>query len=180
MQRHHKRTPYSSNSFPIEPYRWDCDDVKLHLYGQPSGGPGAAEVYRQVQTSGLNPFLAHGWIGTCRFPQITAEGLQDSWQHGADLYSVYRNLLGLLPITSEDGTAHRAKVSYRVTNNMITSQVGGMVISGMWNTTHSFPLLVEVRRITHLKFFFNVLANSYDVLARRRRQPRTSIRLCFG
>jgi 2-phosphoxylose phosphatase len=36
------------------------------------------------------------------------------------------------------------KVSFRVTQNVITSEVAGMVISGMFNTQNDVPLLVEV------------------------------------
>ena len=36
------------------------------------------------------------------------------------------------------------KVKYRATNNLITHQVAGMLINGMWGTTDPFPLLVQV------------------------------------
>lgn len=100
-----------------------------------------------------NPFEAEatGWKGTCQFPQITAPGLDDSWQHGADLYGAYGELLGFLPARGgdddDDGDkgagGWRDKVKYRVTNNVITSEVAGMVINGMWRTTLPVPLLVQ-------------------------------------
>jgi len=37
VQRHHKRTPYASNTFPHEDISWSCDDVKLVSYGIPDG-----------------------------------------------------------------------------------------------------------------------------------------------
>lgn len=86
--------------------------------------------------------MPSGWIGSCQFPQITPGGLDDSWQHGADLYGVYGELLGFLPGRHED---FAEKVKYRVTNNVITSQVAGMLINGMWDTTEPFPLLIQVR-----------------------------------
>jgi hypothetical protein len=92
-----------------------------------------------------------GWIGTCEFPQISAGGLQDSWQHGADLYGVYHDLLGFLPDRIEHFSS---KVKYRVTNNLITSQVAGMVISGMWDTTDAVPLMVQVRLLVSLMLAF--------------------------
>ncbi|PNY25034.1 Counting factor 60 [Tolypocladium capitatum] len=142
MHRHHKRTPYASNAFPVESYHWDCPDARLFLYGQPLPGPDPAKAYRQGYTSPLNPFVPSGWIGTCSFPQITAGGLDDSWQHGADLYGVYHDLLGFLPAR---GSADlKSAVRYRVTNNVITSQVAGMVIDGMWHTADPFPLMIQI------------------------------------
>ncbi|KAG6018468.1 hypothetical protein E4U43_004594 [Claviceps pusilla] len=140
IHRHHKRTPYASNAFPIEPYQWNCDDAHLFLFGKPLQGNESASVFRQGYTSPINPFIPGGWIGSCAFPQITAGGLQDSWQHGADLYAVYHGLLGFLPAKHED---YRSVVRYRVTNNIITSQVAGMVIDGMWSTGDPFPLLIQ-------------------------------------
>jgi 2-phosphoxylose phosphatase len=75
-------------------------------------------------------------LGTCQFPQITAGGLDDSWQHGKDLCGVYHDLLGFLPDDSD--------VTFRVTQNVITSEVAGMVINGMFGTEAEFPLLIEV------------------------------------
>lgn len=66
--------------------------------------------------------------------------MDDSWQHGQDLYGVYHDLLGFLP-DNLDGS----KVSYRVTQNVITSEVAGMVINGMFDTEANVPLLIEVR-----------------------------------
>lgn len=44
VQRHHKRTPYASNTFPHEDISWSCDDVKLVSYGIPDGTE-VASVY---------------------------------------------------------------------------------------------------------------------------------------
>lgn len=49
----------------------------------------------------------------CQFPQLTAGGLDDSHQHGLDLASVYRDLLGFLP-----SVANSEKIEFRVTNNV--------------------------------------------------------------
>ncbi len=40
---------------------------------------------------------------------------------------------------------------YRVTNNVITSQVAGMLISGTWDTTESIPLLIQPTGIDSLE-----------------------------
>ncbi|KAJ2899346.1 Counting factor 60 [Zalerion maritima] len=169
IHRHHKRTPYASNAFPVEPYRWDCDDQALYKYGAPlesSGSDhvdGAAAVYWKGYSSPTNPFTPQGWIGNCSFPQITAQGLDDSWTHGNDIYGVYHDLLGFLPSrdsgssTSDPSSPSRneaggngvekradgggeaetedwnAATLYRVTTNPITSQVAGMLLSGSWN-----------------------------------------------
>lgn len=56
---------------------------------------------------------------------------------------MYGDLLGFLP-SRDDEEAWRKQVRYRVTNNVITSEVAGMVINGMWgNSTASVPLLIQ-------------------------------------
>ncbi|CAK7244246.1 MAG: hypothetical protein STHCBS139747_005782 [Sporothrix thermara] len=162
VHRHHKRTPYASNGFPHEAYPWHCEDARVHLYGQPgagSRGPGSAKQpgvahYAPTFDAPGNPFLsaALGWHGSCQFPQLTAGGLEDAWQHGADLYDVYHGLLGILPaMDAEDGAAWRDHVVFRVTNNPITSQTATMVLGGMaaaagiaaHDAVPDIPLLVE-------------------------------------
>lgn len=64
--------------------------------------------------------------------------MQDSWQHGKDLYGVYHDLLGFLP---DDIVG---KVTFRVTNNVITSEVAGMIVGGMFGADVSAPLLIQV------------------------------------
>ncbi|KAM4059298.1 Histidine acid phosphatase family protein [Hirsutella rhossiliensis] len=157
IHRHHKRTPYASNAFPVEPYPWDCHDARVFHYGQPAGRPEPARVYHEASMSPVNPFRPSGWTGSCAFPQITAQGLLDSWQHGVDLYHVYHGLLGLLPARDAD---FRSAVRYRVTNNVITSQVAGMVISGMWQTTDPFPLIVQPEGVDSLEPQYNCRAAS--------------------
>lgn len=94
--------------------------------------------WKRYETS-LNPFQGDGFKGTCSFPQITNGGLQDSWQHGRDLYEVYHDLLQFLP----DHLDHES-ISFRVTTNQITSQVAGMVIGAMYGPGQSVPLLIQV------------------------------------
>jgi acid phosphatase len=55
------------------------------------------------------------------------------------LYGVYHDLLGFLPGNAED------KVTFRVTQNVITSEVAGMVLNGMFGTEADYPLLIQVR-----------------------------------
>lgn len=150
IQRHHKRTPYASNAFPVESYHWDCDDQGLFYYGSPFGGDKKqpAHGFWKGYISPVNPFTPSGWIGTCQFPQITSAGLDDSWVHGQDLYGVYHDLLRFLPSKGEDW---RSKVTYRVTQNVITSQVAGMLINGMWGTADSVPLIIEAAGIDSLE-----------------------------
>ncbi|KAI2602506.1 phosphoglycerate mutase-like protein [Hypoxylon sp. NC1633] len=150
IQRHHKRTPYASNAFPVEPYHWDCDDQGLYYYGRPFRGDGKrpAEGFWKGYISPVNPYTPAGWVGTCQFPQITAAGLDDSWIHGQDLYEVYHDLLRFLPGRDEDW---RARVVYRVTQNMITSQVAGMLVNGMWRTTESVPFLIQAAGVDSLE-----------------------------
>ncbi|KAI1324422.1 histidine acid phosphatase [Xylariaceae sp. FL0255] len=164
IQRHHKRTPYASNSFPVEEYHWDCNDEGLFFYGAPfKNGPyndndqqeqqhKPAQTFWQGIISPTNPFGRSGWQGTCQFPQLTSAGLADSYVHGEDIYGVYHDLLSFLPARDDDPSTTttaaasnnwRSKVIYRVTQNVITSQVAGMLISGTWHTTDRIPLLIE-------------------------------------
>ncbi|KAF3206171.1 hypothetical protein TWF191_001521 [Orbilia oligospora] len=126
IQRHHKRTPYQDNAFPVETYSWDCSDQGLYTYGEPLGAEknSSAQVYWRVEENSVNPFIAPGFRGNCQFPQITHGGLDDSWQHGRDLYEVYGTMLGFLP------SEYDSTVAYRVTGNQITSQVAGMLVDG--------------------------------------------------
>ena len=80
-----------------------------------------------MSTSDDNPLAPSGFNGSCQFPQISGQGLDDSRQHGRDLFAVYHGLLGFLPAEYDPG-----KVAYRVTNNVITSQVVGQVIEGQY------------------------------------------------
>ncbi|KAI1451232.1 phosphoglycerate mutase-like protein [Annulohypoxylon moriforme] len=150
IQRHHKRTPYASNAFPVESYHWNCDNQGLYYFGSPFGGDDKqpAHGFWKGYISSVNPYTPSGWIGTCQFPQITSAGLDDSWTHGRDLYGVYHDLLGFLPGRGEDW---RSKVTYRVTQNVITSQVAGMLINGMWGTTDSVPLMIQAAGIDSLE-----------------------------
>ncbi|KAJ9152301.1 Histidine acid phosphatase [Coniochaeta hoffmannii] len=151
IHRHHKRTPYASNSFPVESYPWTCTDQGLFYYGRSfdASAPPSAETYWKGFTSPINPFVPSGFQGDCQFPQITSGGLADSHQHGADLYAVYHDLLHFLP--SHSDPSWRSQVSYRVTNNQITSQVAGMVVDAMFAPTSPVPLLVQNSNVDSLE-----------------------------
>ncbi|PGH13163.1 hypothetical protein AJ80_06408 [Polytolypa hystricis UAMH7299] len=138
IHRHHKRTPYADNTFPVESYPWDCSDQGLYYYGQPMSGHKSTDVYWEGFENPINPFQVKGFKGTCTFPQITKEGLDDSWQHGRDIYDVYYGLLRFLPKRFDS-----KKVTYRVTTNVITSQVAGMLIDGMYSPKQDIPVKVE-------------------------------------
>ncbi|KAI0144645.1 histidine acid phosphatase [Xylariaceae sp. FL1272] len=151
IHRHHKRTPYAANTFPVETYPWYCDDEGLFLYGAPLPPQSAnhsANTYWTVYTSSTNPLVPRGFQGTCQFPQITRGGLDDSWQHGKDLYGVYHDMLGFLPEKYDPDV-----VSFRVTNNIITSQVASMVVPGMFTqqADKDTPLLIQPASIDSLE-----------------------------
>ncbi|KAJ4293094.1 hypothetical protein N0V90_008376 [Kalmusia sp. IMI 367209] len=147
IHRHHKRTPYASNTFLKESYGWNCTDEGLFYYGQPLSPAGntSARAYWSVFASDTNPFAPSGFNGTCQFPQITRDGLDDSWQHGKDLFGVYHHLLGFLPDEIDN------KVTFRVTNNVITSQVAGMLIDGMYSPVSSTPLRIQPSSVDSLE-----------------------------
>ncbi|KAL8995881.1 MAG: hypothetical protein Q9169_004489, partial [Polycauliona sp. 2 TL-2023] len=145
------RTPYAANTFPSETYPWSCDGEALFYYGAPKPSQGAnhsANTYWRVYTSLSNPLAPQGFNGTCQFPQITRGGLDDSWQHGHDIYGVYHDLLGFLPEKYDSNL-----VSFRVTNNVITSQVASMVTSGMFGgeAQHDLPLFIQLASIDSLE-----------------------------
>lgn len=150
IHRHHKRTPYAANTFPVESYPWYCDDEGLFYGGKPINpyGNGSASTYWDVYTSSSNPLVPEGFNGTCQFPQITRGGLDDSHQHGVDLKAVYSSMLGFIP---EQYNAN--VVSYRVTNNVITSQVASMLIAGMYpsRADKDTPLLIQPDSIDSLE-----------------------------
>ncbi|OBT60695.1 hypothetical protein VE03_09843 [Pseudogymnoascus sp. 23342-1-I1] len=165
VHRHHKRTPYASNTFPVEAYPWYCSDEGLFYSGAPLPADGAnhsANTYWSVYTSSSNPLTPLGFKGTCQFPQITREGLDDSWQHGKDLYGVYHDLLGFLPKKYDSNL-----VSFRVTNNVITSQVASMVTSGMFGSKgkENFPLLIQPASIDSLEPAYTCSAASSNFSA---------------
>ena len=146
IHRHHKRTPYADNMFPKESYGWSCSDQGLFNFGEPLSPEGntSASTFWSVYTSSINPFAPPGFNGSCQFPQITREGLDDSWQHGKDLAEVYRDVLGFLP--NDIGN----KLTFRVSNNVITSQVSGMLIKGMYNSAEDVALQVQPTTIDSL------------------------------
>lgn len=150
IHRHHKRTPYASNTFPVESYPWYCDDEGLFYGGQPLNPSGnfSADTYWSVYTSPSNPLAPQGFNGSCQFPQITRGGLDDSHQHGVDLKSVYHDTLGFLPADYDPKA-----VTYRVTNNVITSQVASMLIAGMYppRANKNTPLLIQADSVDSLE-----------------------------
>lgn len=150
IHRHHKRTPYAANAFPVESYPWYCNDEGLFYGGKPLDpyGNNSASTYWNVYTSPSNPLVPEGFNGTCQFPQITRGGLDDSHQHGVDLKGVYSGLLNFIPETYNPNV-----VSWRVTNNVITSQVASMLIAGMYpgRSEQDQPLLIQPDSIDSLE-----------------------------
>ncbi|KAK0741784.1 histidine phosphatase superfamily [Apiosordaria backusii] len=152
IHRHHLRTPYASNAFPIEPEPWNCDDIGLFQYSSPltPNSHESTPSYHSPFTSPMNPFLPSpaGLQGSCNFPQITLPGLSDSFQHGRDLSSVYAPLI--------KSNYYTNKVEFRVTNNPITSQVAGALLSGFMpakgsSSSNSIPLMVQNKEIDSLE-----------------------------
>ncbi|KDR79193.1 hypothetical protein GALMADRAFT_243093 [Galerina marginata CBS 339.88] len=137
IQRHQKRTPYGSNTFFKEDITWSCDGAGATFGMISPNGPGSSvsPVQWQGFTDSQNPWVSTvgpGFIGSsCQFPQITSEGLEDSITHGSDLRAVYAARLGLSaeldPSTSK----------FRVTNNVITSQVASGLVAGLFPKSKS-------------------------------------------
>ncbi|KAL9709558.1 hypothetical protein Ac2012v2_007297 [Leucoagaricus gongylophorus] len=129
IQRHHKRTPYASNTFFKEDVSWDCVGSGP-VAGLASSQVNITQVQWQTSISPENPFstlVGPGFQGsTCQFPAITAEGLVDSFTHGSDLRQVYANRLDL----HDKFDPETALI--RVTNNVITSQVASGLLRGLF------------------------------------------------
>ncbi|KAK9494609.1 histidine phosphatase superfamily [Lipomyces doorenjongii] len=135
IHRHHKRTPHASNTFPYEDIAMYCDDVETVYYGNPKNGVSVTNIWWKNYQDPSNPmtYYKNGFNGTCQFPQISNAGLDDSAQHGRDLWSVYGDKLRFLPKTFDPST-----MRIRATSNAITSQVGGALVRAM------YPHLSEV------------------------------------
>ncbi|PVH16981.1 uncharacterized protein CXQ87_004539 [Candidozyma duobushaemuli] len=141
IHRHHKRTPYTSNVFPKEDIPLSCDSSTNFYYGQVNSQNSSAQVGWNSYVDPENPFAdQYGFNGSCQFPQISPGGLDDSHQHGVDLFQNYHSL-GLLPEEYDP-----EKVKFFATNNVITSQVAGGVVSGMYPALQNQPVEVSVQR----------------------------------
>jgi acid phosphatase len=106
----------------------------------------AVDTYWKTYNDELNPLKPEAYRGDCQFPQITAEGLKDSLDHGRDLYAVYGHKLGFLP-----RKYNASSVLFRVTSNVITSQVAGALTRGMFPHVDSIPLLQQYSDIDSLE-----------------------------
>ncbi|KAJ7702263.1 phosphoglycerate mutase-like protein [Mycena rosella] len=143
IQRHHKRTPYSSNTFFKEDITWSCTGEGAVHYGKgPSGvSSDVTEIQWQAYSNSQNPWTASvgpGFVNTtCQLPQITADGLVDSHTHGADLRAVYASRLGL------GSRLDPSVAQIRVTNNDITSQVAGALVKGLFPETDNLAVLIQ-------------------------------------
>ncbi|KAK4049967.1 hypothetical protein OIV83_003791 [Microbotryomycetes sp. JL201] len=130
IHRHHKRTPYGSNTFPREDITWDCSDA-LTTHGSAATSAPVTPIAWNGVVDPVNPMTAlssPGFVGSnCQFPQITAGGALDSYQHGKDLAEVYQKKLKFLPKKLDNKF-----VSFRVTNNVITSQVASALVPGLF------------------------------------------------
>ncbi|KAK4165115.1 histidine phosphatase superfamily [Cladorrhinum sp. PSN259] len=136
IQRHHKRTPYSSNAFPVEPTPWECSNTGLFYHSQPLAYNSTFSTipsYWKITPSIFNPLPITKLTGSCLFPQITLGGLSDSHLHGVDLYSVYSSLL---PLSS-------SSVQFRVTTNSITTQIASALLSSFPFISAPYPLVVQ-------------------------------------
>ncbi|KAF8877945.1 phosphoglycerate mutase-like protein, partial [Gymnopilus junonius] len=148
IQRHHKRTPYGSNTFFKEDVSWSCDGSGATFGMTSPTGPGSSvsPVQWQAFTDSQNPWVntvGPGFVGSsCQFPQITSEGLQDSITHGSDLRTVYASRLGL------SGRLDPTKTKIRVTNNQITSQVASGLVAGLFPLSESQDVAVLIQSST--------------------------------
>ncbi|OCF41531.1 acid phosphatase [Kwoniella heveanensis CBS 569] len=132
IQRHHKRTPYASNTFFKEDIEWDCTQEGPYHYAKDSVNQDhTSGVVWQRQTGSDNPFeqaFGPGFVGsTCQFPSITSEGIEDAYIHGKDLRELYGDKLQFLPHSDE-----KEKYVFRVTANTITSHTLGGLGKGLF------------------------------------------------
>ncbi|GME70592.1 unnamed protein product [Ambrosiozyma monospora] len=148
VHRHHKRSPYSSNTFPEEQLGVYCTNDTVNGGSTAIHGASFANSSLAVNwhpyLDPTNPFSRQAPYFdqglTCQLPQLTTSGLQDSLQHGKDLYDVYSSKLGFLPAQYDP-----EQIKFRVTNNVITSQVASALIHGMFpELNESVDTLIQV------------------------------------
>ncbi|KAJ5794102.1 hypothetical protein N7457_000701 [Penicillium paradoxum] len=126
LQRHQRRSPY--NILPGgENQAYHCDDVRPYLYAGPNSASGihAIPMYAQTYQDPSNPFMPDV-NGTCQYPQITIGGIQDGYQHGKDLWSIYGEKLGLIP------DMPNKRVWFRSSESALTQASAGAVLRGVW------------------------------------------------
>lgn len=144
IHRHHKRTPYQANTFPEEDTELSCSSVRNLYYGHVLGRPHEnVNVEWKNYQDPVNPFsfLLPGFNGSCQFPQISDGGLNDSYYHGVDLYGNYYENLAFLP-----EKYNSSLVQFYVTSNVITSQVAGALIAGMFPLESNENIEVNIQR----------------------------------
>ena len=164
IQRHHKRTPYNTNTFFKEVFRWTVrtqnqsimEKVLLALLAWLATQPLFSGLRILTQTTLLPALLDRDSLvaskfsncvdenhfkfqsRSCAFPQITAEGIDDSFTHGSDIRSGYASRLGLS--TKIDTTTFKV----RVTDNQITSQVAGGLLRGLFPNSSQIAALIQI------------------------------------
>ncbi|KAI5810435.1 histidine phosphatase superfamily [Pyronema omphalodes] len=144
--RHHKRTPYASNMFPVEDHQWQCHDTKFRVSMDEAHGNFLARTHWETKQSPLNPLHRANYHGSCQFPQITKGGFDDSFAHGRDLFAVYGSKLGFLPRMYSPET-----IAFHVTSNVITLQVAGALTRAMFPFSTDIPLLVQPSDVDSLQ-----------------------------
>ncbi|SGZ57183.1 CIC11C00000000788 [Sungouiella intermedia] len=144
IHRHHKRTPYQDNTFPEEDTELSCSTVRNMYYSNVlTRGNENVNVGWSNYQDPVNPFAFElpGFNGTCQFPQISDGGLNDSYYHGVDLYANYHTNLNFLP-----EKYNSSLVQFYVTSNVITSQVAGALIAGMFPLESNENIDVNMQR----------------------------------
>ena len=76
IQRHHKRTPYASNTFFKEDISWNCNNEGPIASAKDAYQFKTGDIYWQKAYDTLNPFektVGPGFPNsTCQFPSITS------------------------------------------------------------------------------------------------------------
>lgn len=127
IQRHQKRTPY--NLAPGDAFYCDGSNQLTGNRLVNSNPPAAHLIIDTPQ----NEFTDIN--GTCQYPQLTKGGLLDAEKHGRDLWGVYGELLGLLPV--EPGCN---EVKHRASNSRLTEATANAVMRGLWTSQFELPL----------------------------------------
>ncbi|TEB30964.1 phosphoglycerate mutase-like protein [Coprinellus micaceus] len=130
IQRHHKRTPYSSNLFYQEDTRWECGTSPVQW-----------QVTQTTTTIFQGPQKQPVVTSSCQFPQLTPEGFQrlyrprgctfisETYAKHSTLGRFYGTRLGI----SEAFTQRRRPSA--VTNNPLTSQVASGLLQDALRTS---------------------------------------------
>lgn len=161
IHRHHKRISYVTNAFLVEEDTWFYDDERLFFDDESIFETNSTKTHWRVYASNSNFLTSMSFVDICQYSQIIDDELIDSRQHDTDIKKIYQKMLHFL-LKKFD----RNIITYRIINNIITSQVAFQIIVKMWSkhTNFDHDLLIQQSNMNSLKSTYacNVVKKLYD------------------